>query len=89
MRQMRNQTFELQEQLKYCSPLGSVLHGIRRTRIHTNGAKVGIQSIRKLEAAGINSMTALAQLQVEEMLEIGLRRDLAKQIHTYMRRRLM
>lgn len=88
LRRMRHQTYELREQLKYCSPLGPVLHSIRRTRSGTQGVTVGISTIRKLEEAGIESVAQLSQMKVDEMVALGVRRDLAKQIHVYFRRRL-
>jgi hypothetical protein len=62
LRGMRAQTFDLQEHLKYCSPLGPVLRSIRRTLPALTKATVGVQSIRRLEEAGIRSIAELACL---------------------------
>ena len=85
---MRAQAFELQEDLKYCSPLGPVLRSIRRTRLGTSGQRIGTQSIRRLEEGGVRSLAELARLDVDDLIRLGVRRDLAKQIRTYVARRL-
>ncbi len=81
---MRHQTFELQEQLKYCSPLGPALRDIRQVA----GGGVGVQTIRKLEAAGIQNLQDLNKLGLDGMLGHGVRRDIAKRIQLYLRRRM-
>jgi helicase len=78
-------TYELQEQLKYCSPLGSLLVDIRRTS-HTS-RKVGLQTIRRIEAAGITSLQQLSQLTVEQLSSLGVQHHLAAQIIQYIHRR--
>jgi len=88
LRGMRRQTYDLQEQLKYCSPLGPVLRSIRSTMATASGARVGIGTIRKLEDSGIQSTADLIDLQVDDLVRMGVRRDLAKQICVYVRRRL-
>ena len=85
---MRAQTFGLREQLKYCSPLGSLLRSVQRTDIGGDGPKVGIGTIRRLEAAGISSLAELARLRLADLVRMGVRRDLAKQLQAYPRRRL-
>lgn len=85
-RQMQLQIYDLQEQIKYCSPLGSMLCAIRRTA--PNGVpKVGFQSIRRLEDAGISSPRELAKLNVDDLVQLGVKRKLAEQIRVYVRRR--
>lgn len=88
LREMRNQAFELQEDLKYCSPLGPVLRGIRRTALAKNGPAIGVQTIRRLEEAGYRTVADLARLSVNDLVGAGVRRDRAESIRTYLRRRL-
>jgi helicase len=85
---MRAQTFELREQLKYCSPLGPLLRSVQGTNVGGDGPKVGIQTIRRLEGAGIRTLAELSSMQLADLVRLGVRRDLAKQIQTYLRRRL-
>lgn len=85
LRRIQLQVFELRENLKYCSPLGSLLRSIRRS---TPGTSVGISSIRQLENAGIETAASLVNLKLTDLVRMGVRRDLAKQIYNYMRLRV-
>lgn len=81
---MRAQTFELRGQLSYCSPLGPVLRAIRATRSNTSGGRsVVVRSIRRLEEAGIRSLEDLAPIETDDLVRLGIRRDLAEQIRAY------
>jgi len=85
---MENQIYELQEQLKYCSPLGSLLREIRRLASQSRiRSKVSFQSIRSLEEVGILSLKELIPLGVEDLVELGIQRRLAIQVKTYLQRR--
>ncbi len=86
LKQMEHQTYDLQEQLKYCSPLGSLLCEIRRLTPQDR-TKVGFQSIRRLEEAGIGSIKELKPLRVEDLVKLGVRRSLAEQMRGYLQRR--
>jgi DNA-binding PadR family transcriptional regulator len=82
---MRHQIYDLQEKLKYCSPLGPALRDIRRL----TGGGVGVQTIRKLEQAGVTDLKGLSRLGVNDLAALGVRRDIAKRIQVYLRRRAM
>lgn len=82
---MRRQIYDLQEQLKYCSPLGPLLREIRRTTRSSPG--IGVQTIRRLEDSGVTSMKELQHLGFDGLLKKGIRRDIAKKINSYLRRR--
>jgi len=86
LHEMRNQTYDLQERIKYCSPLGPVLRGVRSLLKGGKGHTVGVQTIRRLENAGITSISALVELSAEDFKKIGIRDDFAKQIMEYIRR---
>lgn len=89
LKKMQFQVFELMDLLKYCSPLGSLLREIRRTTVIPKGKdKIGIQSIRRLEEAGIESLLDLKGLSVEDLVAMGIRRGLATQIRGYVKRRM-
>jgi len=80
---MRRQIYEVQEKLKYCSPLGPVLRDIRR---FTGG--VDVQTFRKLEAGGITNLLELQRLGTDGIVALGVRRDIAKRIQLYLIRRM-
>jgi hypothetical protein len=87
-RRMRYEVFGLQEELKYCSPLGPMLHSLRRTRKAQGAGAVGVQTSRRLEGAGVRTIAELARLSVEDLVRLKVRRPLAEQIRAYLRRRL-
>jgi hypothetical protein len=80
---MRQQLFGLQEHLKYCSPLGGILRSMRRTQ----ETRVGPATIRRLETAGVTSFSVLAALSVDQLVQLGIRRNAARLIWSYVRRR--
>jgi helicase len=86
---MRSQAFEMLDRLKYCSPLGTLLHEIRRSVKLQNGVSIGFLSIKKLEQAGIHRLQDLAMLELKDLRDLGIRGDLAKQIMSYLRKRLL
>jgi hypothetical protein len=42
--------------------------------------------MRRLEAAGIRSFNDLSALNLEDLVKLGIRRDLAQQIYVYVSR---
>lgn len=83
---MRRQAYDLMERLKYCSPLGPIMRGVRQT-LRREGPSVGVGTIRKLEAAGFTSLHDLAHADIETLCAAGVQRRFAKQILAYVRRR--
>lgn len=81
--EMRTQAFKLREHLSYASPLGPIFRAIRASRLDSIGPSVGTGSLRRLEEAGIRSFKDLAALNLDDLLKLGIRRDLAQQIHTH------
>ena len=47
------------------------------------GTSVGVQTIRRLEEAGVQNLEDLAQIRENDLVRLGIRRDLAKQIEAY------
>lgn len=82
-RMMRQQLFGLHEHLKYCSPLGGILKSMRRTQ----EARIGPATIRRLELAGVTNLSVLAALSVDQLVQLGVRRNAARTISSYVRRR--
>ena len=75
------------EDLKHCSPLGSVLRGVRLGRAGS-GQLVGVATIRTLEEAGIRSAADLRGQTIDDLVALGVQRRFATQIVEYVRRRL-
>lgn len=87
LRGMQRQGYELIERLKYCSPLGPLLRGVRGMLRDSHDPKVGVATLRRLEQAGINSLAQVARMSLPDLVSLGVRRSFAKQILTYVRRR--
>ena len=86
---IRSQAYDLLERLKYCSPLGPMLRGIRTGSGHNEaGKKPGVATIRRLEAAGVTNLVQLSQLSIDALVKVGLQKRYAKQIRAYMERRM-
>jgi hypothetical protein len=87
LRRLRVQSYELVQRIKYCSPLGPLVKGIRASRGIGTKPQVGAGTIVTLEAAGIKTMRQVAALDVEQLVALGVQRRFAQQIRAYVRRR--
>ncbi len=85
LKKQQRHIHKLMEQIKYCSALGPLIRDMQRS--NRGKAGVGIQTIRKLEDGGIESMEQLAKLSLDDMVSMGIRRDIAERISGYIRRR--
>ena len=85
LKQMQFQVYALQDHVKYCSPLGGILRSLKRTAKGKGG--IGIQSIRKLEAAGITDLATLATMKTDDLKAFGLRKNAADAMIRYIQRR--
>ena len=73
---MRRTCLELMDRLTYASPLGGFL--IRLKRMGQKG--VGLQTIRTLEGAGIATPLELSVLSIEDLVKLGVRRDISRRV---------
>ena len=87
LRNLRHQSYELVQRIKYCSPLGPLVKGIRGSRGSARAPQVGAGTIAKLEAAGIRTMKQVSELDVEQMVVLGVQKRFAQQIRAYVARR--
>jgi helicase len=86
---MRGQVYDVMERIKYCSPLGPLMKGVRGMLKNSRDPKIGFNSIKKLEAAGIANIGEVAKLDIQQLVQLGLRKDFAKQVRQYVRRRML
>jgi helicase len=84
---IRGQAYDLLERLKYCSPLGPLVRGVRSGRRTSSGPALGVVTIRKLEEAGVTSLEQISQMDLNELMNTGIQRRYARQIEAYVRRR--
>jgi len=85
---IRGQAYDLLERLKYCSPLGPLMRGVRDVLRASKEPTLGLGTIRKLEGAEVTSLQQLAQMDLDAIVAAGVQKRFAKQIKTYIRRRL-
>lgn len=83
LRDLQLQTIHLREQIKYCSALGPMVLAIKKKKQNKKGQSVGVATLRTLEGAGIKQPKDLRGKTVDELVELGVRRDLAKQVWSY------
>ena len=66
-----------------------MLCGLRASAgIAAKGPTAGVSTIRKLEAAGVTSMSQLREMTVDAMVAAGVQKRFAKQIRAYVNRRM-
>jgi helicase len=82
LNRIRSQSLGCCGSLSTCSPLGALLPGLR---LQGNKTHVGIGTLRKLESAGVVNLASLLRLSLDEIVDLGIRRDLAQQIVSYCR----
>jgi helicase len=72
--------------LSWCSPLGSVFLRLR-SATGSGRQSPAKATMQKLEESGINSAAVLAQLSETELVQRGVRKDFARAITVFLRRR--
>jgi hypothetical protein len=85
---MRRAALDLIETVKYCSPLGPLARGVRNMLKDSEQQAIGAGTLARLEAGGYASMAAVATASVEELVEVGVRKGLAKQVVRYCQMRM-
>ena len=88
MQRHRHHCFDLTERLKYCSPLGPLVRGVRGMLKKSGTQVAGPGTIRRLEESGVKSLRQLATMSVDDLVKLGVQKRFAKQIRTYVRCRL-
>ncbi len=84
----RRAALDLIETVKYCSPLGPLARGVRNMLKDSDQQAIGAGTLARLEAGGFTSMATVAQASMEELVAVGVRKDLAKQVVRYCRMRM-
>jgi ATP-dependent DNA helicase len=82
LKNMRRGVYKLLGLLRFCSPLGPIFRDLEAAR-----AGVGMRTKEKLEAAGISSLKDINRLDLDKICSIGVRRDIAKKLMGYAKRR--
>jgi hypothetical protein len=80
-------SLQLMNLVSWCSPLGSLFVRLRSSLGKSSHGNPAQGTMRRLEDAGISNMESLRACSVEQMQTLGVRRDIAAQIITFLRRR--
>ena len=80
----RRLLWEVEGAIIYCSPLGGVLQQLRRLSGKRSGRKIGVQMIRRLEAAGITNVAQLEELSLADARMLGLTDSYLAQLQSYL-----
>lgn len=85
---MRRGALDLIETVKYCSPLGPLARGVKNMLKDSDQQAIGAGTLARLETGGFTSMASVAKASMEELVAVGVRKDLAKQVVRYCRMRM-
>lgn len=80
--QIRSKALSCCGSLGTCSPLGALLPGLR---LQSGSSQVGIGTLHKLESAGVADLASLLRMSLDDIVVLGIRRGLAKQIVAFCR----
>ena len=84
LKEMVHGTYELMGLLRFCSPLGPLFRDLELAK-----AGVGVRTKEKLESAGISSFAEISQMSAEELRKVGIRKDIARKLKEYVKRRAL
>jgi helicase len=84
---MQGISLRLMNLIAWCSPLGPVFLRLRSSMSGSAKSSPAQGTMRRLEESGINSIEALRECSLEYLVKIGVKKELAAQIMTFLRRR--
>lgn len=74
--------YDLMGMLRFCSPLGPIFRDLEAAK-----AGVGIRTKEKLEGAGIVSFSEINKMSTDELVRIGIMKNIAKKLISYIKKR--
>lgn len=74
--------YDLMGMLRFCSPLGPIFRDLEAVK-----AGVGLRTKEKLEGAGITSLADINKMSLDDLARVGIRKNIAKKLISYIRRR--
>jgi len=83
-KEMVGGVYDLMGILRFCSPLGPLFRDLEAAK-----AGVGIRTKEKLEMAGIASLAEITKLGIDDLGRLGIRKNIARKLKDYARRRLL
>jgi replicative superfamily II helicase len=76
--------YDLMGLLRFCSPLGPLFRDLEAAKVG-----VGVRTKDKLENAGVSSFAEISKMTADDFRRTGIRKDLARKLKEYVRRRTL
>jgi helicase len=86
LQQASVQTYQLLDLISWCSPLGPFFVRMRTALSGKKGSLPGQQTMRTLEGHGVHAVSKLNALKVDDLKEMGIRKNYAQMIMGFMNR---
>ena len=86
LQRMQAMSLRLMNLISWGSPLGPVFLRLRSSNSGSAKSSPAQGTMRRLEEVGISSVDALRACSLEDLVKIGVRKELASQIQTFLRR---
>jgi hypothetical protein len=87
LQRMQGMSLRLMNLISWCSPLGPVFIRLRSSNSGNSKSSPAQGTMRRLEEAGISDVEKLRACSLDDLVKIGLRKELAGQILTFLKRR--
>ena len=87
LQRMQGMSLRLMNLIAWCSPLGPVFLRLRSSSSGSSKSSPAQGTMRRLEEAGISDVEKLRACSLEDLVKIGVRKELAGQILTFLKRR--
>jgi helicase len=87
LQRMQAMSLRLMNLISWCSPLGPVFLRLRSSNSGSAKSSPAQGTMRRLEEAGISDVDALRACSLDDLVKIGVRKELASQIQAFLRRR--
>lgn len=87
LQRMQGMSLRLMNLIAWCSPLGPVFLRLRSSNSGGSKSSPAQGTMRRLEEAGISDVEKLRACTLADLVKIGVRKELAGQIITFLRRR--
>jgi len=82
LQRLNAQTYQLLDLLSWCSPLGQLFIRMRRS-LPAKGGRPAQATMERLASNGVSSVEQLLDLDLKDLLSMGIRKDLARTIYRY------
>ena len=85
LQRMQGMSLRLMNLIAWCSPLGPVFLRLRAI-LAGGGQAPGLATMRRLEDAGVTDVVSLRACTQDDLIKVGVRKDMAAKIGSFLRR---